>query len=68
MVQSPIENDYITFSFDDVNGEVNTELRQKVLLQVFVRELLIDMQKNIILGFQCYLGQRKRYLLIVILI
>ena len=45
VIQSPIENDYITFKFDDVYEGVNTELRQKVLLQVSVRELPINMLK-----------------------
>ena len=46
MIQSPIENDYITVRFDDVNGGVNTELRHKVLIQLYVRELHIEMIKR----------------------
>ena len=42
-VQSHIVNYYIKVNFDDGNGVVKTELRQQVLLQVFVYELHIDM-------------------------
>ena len=42
MIQSTIKNNFITVKFDGENGGVNTELRQKVLLQVSVRELYIE--------------------------
>ena len=48
MIQSPIENYYITVKFDDVNIEVNTEIHQKVLFRVSFRELHIDTLKNAI--------------------
>ena len=41
VIQSPIENDYITFKFDCGIIGVNTELHQAVLLQLYVRELHI---------------------------
>ena len=50
-IQSPISNYYITFKFSDVTIGVNTELRQKVILQVSVRELHIYTPKNMLLGF-----------------
>ena len=46
VIQTPIENYYITVKFDVVNIVVNTELFQRVLLQVSVRELHIDMLKT----------------------
>ena len=49
MIQYPIENDHIKFKFDYGNGGVKTELCQKVLLRVSVRELHID-TKKILLG------------------
>ena len=45
VIQSPISNDYITVKFDDVIRVVKTELRKRVLLQVYVHELPIDMLK-----------------------
>ena len=45
MIKSPIVNDYITVKFDDGNLGVKTEIRQKVLLHVSVREIHTDMQK-----------------------
>ena len=41
VIQSPIENDYITFKFDCGIIGVNTELHQTVILQLYVRELHI---------------------------
>ena len=46
LIQYPIVNHYITVEFDDVKRGVKTELRQKVFIQLSVRELHIDMQKN----------------------
>ena len=48
---STIKNDYITVKFDDGIREVKTELRHKVLLQVSVHELHIDMLKKDDTGF-----------------
>ena len=45
VIKSPIVNDYITVKFDDGNLGVKTEIRQKVLLHVSVREIHTDMQK-----------------------
>ena len=45
MIQLTIENHCITVKFYDVNIEVKTELRQKVILQLSFRELHIDMLK-----------------------
>ena len=39
VIKYPIPNDYITVKFYDGNREVNTELLQKVLIQVSVRKL-----------------------------
>ena len=46
LIQSPISNDHSIVNFDDLNGGVNTELHQKVLLQVYVLELHINMLKR----------------------
>ena len=43
VMQSTIFNYYITVKFDDGNGGLKTELSQKVLLQVYVHELHMDM-------------------------
>ena len=50
-IQSPIKNDYIKVKFDDVNGGVNTEFRHKVIIQVYICELRIDMIKEDTTGF-----------------
>ena len=60
MIQYPIENDYITVEFDDRNGWVKTELRQKVLLQVSVRELHIDILKKDAPGFSMAYDEEVR--------
>ena len=46
MIKSPITNDYINLKLDNENGGANTEIYQKVLIQVFVRELLMEMVKK----------------------
>ena len=46
VIKSPIEIYYIAVKFDDGIRGVNTELRQKVILQVSFHELHIGMQKN----------------------
>ena len=46
MIQYTISNDYITFKFGVGNGGVETELRQKVIPQISVHKIHIDMQKN----------------------
>ena len=54
MIQFPIENYYIRVKFDNVLRGVNIELRQKMLLQVSVREVHIYMQKKAIGGSIVY--------------
>ena len=51
VIPYPISNDYIRVKFDDLIIGVKTEPHQKVLLQVSVRELHIDMLKIILLIF-----------------
>ena len=51
VIQSNIENDYITVNFDDGNGGVKNEIRQNVPLQVYVNELHKDMLKIYYTGF-----------------
>ena len=46
-MQPTIETDYISVKFDEVIRGVKTVPRQKVLLQVSVHELHIDILKNI---------------------
>ena len=46
MIQSAIENCYITVKFDNGNGGLKTELCHKVLLQLSFYELHTYMQKN----------------------
>ena len=50
-IQSPIAYFYITFKFDDEIRVVSTKLRQKVLLQVYVPEIHMDMPKKEATGF-----------------
>ena len=45
VIKYHIKNDCIVVKFYDIIRRVNTELRQKVLLQVSLRELHTDMQK-----------------------
>ena len=51
MIQYTIANGYIKVKFDDGNGGVKTAQCQKVIIQVSVRELHIDMLKNVPMGF-----------------
>ena len=51
IIQYLISNYYIILKLDDVNGVSNTELHHKVLLQVFYREIHIDMLKKDVSGF-----------------
>ena len=51
IIQSPIAYFYITFKFDDEIRVVSTKLRQKVLLQVYVPEIHMDMPKKEATGF-----------------
>ena len=46
VIKSPIENNNISVEFDYGNEEGNTELCQKVLIQVSLRELHIDTLKK----------------------
>ena len=50
-IELPIAKYYITGNFDDGNGGVNTELSQKVILQLYVHELHIDMLNKYANGF-----------------
>ena len=56
MIQYTVSNCYVTVDFDNKNGLVKTELHQKMLLQLSVRELHIDMVKKDATGFSmvCY--------------
>ena len=51
VIKSTIEYNYITVKLDDGYRPVNTEVRQKVFLQISFRELHKDMQKNMLLVF-----------------
>ena len=50
-IQYTIVNNYITVRFYDLIRGMETELYQRVLLQLSVREPHIDIQKNVLLGF-----------------
>ena len=67
VIISPIANDYITINFDYLITGVNTELRQKVFLQMYVRELHIDMQKNMLLGFTWHTMIMEMSVLVILL-
>ena len=47
VITYPITNDYITVNFYGVINGLKTEIRQKVLLQFYVRELHTDMKKDV---------------------
>ena len=51
VIQSTISNCFIKVKIDDGNGRSKTELRQKVLFQVSVRELHINTLKKYSTGF-----------------
>ena len=51
VIQSPIAKYYITIRFDDGVRGVKIKLCQKVILQVSILELHIDMIKKMMLGF-----------------
>ena len=63
VLQYPIANDCIKVKFDNVNGGVKTELNQKVLLQVYGREIHIDM----LLVFPWHMVKKDLYVLVVVL-
>ena len=65
-IQSPIENNYITANFDDVIRWVKTELQEKVLLQVSILELNIDIIKKMLLGFPSH--TIKHYLFVLVIL
>ena len=46
VIKDTILNDHIAVNFDDVNGVMKTELRQKATLQVSVRKLHIYILKK----------------------
>ena len=51
VIQYPIESNCIEVKFDDGNRGVKTELSQKVILQLYVHELHIDMLNKYATGF-----------------
>ena len=51
MIQSPIVNDYIKSKLYGENRGTNTELHKKMLLQVYICELHIDIIKKDATGF-----------------
>ena len=51
VIQSPVANKYSKVKFDGVNGRLKAELRQKVLLRVYVHEIHIDMLNKYANGF-----------------
>ena len=51
VIKYPIANDYSTVNFNDGNGGTKTELRQKVLIQVSVRELHVGILKEYATAF-----------------
>ena len=67
MIKSPIENYYITAKFYDVNGGVKTELYQKVILQVLVRKLHIDMLKIYAPGFSMEYEKNNLSVLVIMI-
>ena len=67
MIQSTIVNYYITVNFYDKNGGVNTELCHKVLLQVSVHELHIEILKDMLLGFPWHIMKKDLFILFIML-
>ena len=61
MINYTIENDYIKLKLDDINGEAKTKLRQKVLIQVYVCELHINMLEKY--GTEFYMAYDENRLL-----
>ena len=45
-IQSPIQNDYNKVKFDDVNEVLNTEFHHKLIFQVSICKLHINMLKK----------------------
>ena len=66
VIQSPIENDDNKVKFNDKNGGVKTELRQKVLLQLYICELHID-TKHMLLGFQWQMTKKDLCIFVILL-
>ena len=58
LIQSPIKNYYVTVKFDDGIRIVKIELHHKVLLQVSVHELHINMIKKMLLNFPWHMMKR----------
>ena len=58
MIQSPIINDYIKVNLDDGNGGEKTELSHKILLQIYVLDLHIDMLNKYDTGFYMAYGEK----------
>ena len=67
LIQPPIKKDYIKVKFNDGIGGENTEIQQKVILQVSVRELHIDMLKKCATGFPWHMMKKDFSILLIIL-
>ena len=67
VIQSHIANYHITVKFDDVIIGLHTVLLQKLLLQVYVRELHIDMIKKMLLGFLWHTTNKDLSILVILL-
>ena len=59
MIHFTIVNNSIKFELDDGNRGANTGIHQKVLLQVSVRELHIDMLKKYSTGFSMAYDKKR---------
>ena len=68
VIKSCIENDYIVVKFDDGIRGSNTELRQKVLLQVSVHEVHMDIKKNTLLGFPLHTTKNEWSVLVILIL
>ena len=65
VVPYPISNHYIIVKFDGVNGGVKTGLRQKMIFQLSVRELHIDILKKDAAGFSMAFSEKDFSLLAI---
>ena len=67
MIKYPISRYYITVKLYDINGGVKTELCQKMLLQVSICELNIDMLKKYATGFPWNVLKNDLYVLVILI-
>ena len=67
VIQYTIANDYIKVRFYDGHVGVKTKLCQNVLIQVSVRELHIDILKNMLLGFPWNMTKKEFTVLVIML-